>query len=241
MRRPVLSVGRRVRLRHARTAVELVLEPGHRVLDAGCSDGRLAGELARAHPDSRIIGVDVEEESLARARREAEGLPNLSVERGEIGGAPVGSDFDVVVCADVLEHIRDDANAFRWLGRSLRPGGHLIVHVPADAQEHPLASVGAALQAEVEAGAGPHVRMGYTPEQLRRLVEAAGLEPVEIAWTFHRAGTRVAADVDTWTYLRGRRLIKLVLLPALLGLAALERAPSRSERGNGLLVTARSR
>jgi hypothetical protein len=82
--------------------------------------------------------------------------------------------------------------------------------------------------------------MGFTPERLRELAADAGLDSAEISWTFHRGAVRVAADLDTWTYLRGLRAAKLVLLPALLALGALERSPSRTARGNGLLLCARA-
>lgn len=240
MRRPILSVGRRVRLRHAQAAVAKILEPGQRVLDAGCSDARLAGDLARAHPMCEFVGIDIETDALALARREADTLRNLSIERRAIGEGTPDAPFHVVVCADVLEHVADDTAAFRWLAESVRPGGHLIVHVPANSQRHALRAVSETLEAEVAAGRGPHLRMGYSPEQLRQLATETGLDAIEIRWTFHHAGTRAAADLDTWTFLRGGRMVKLALLPVLLGLAALERSPSRARRGNGLLLSARS-
>jgi SAM-dependent methyltransferase len=240
MQRPVLNIGRRVRLRHVRAAVESVLAPGAHLLDAGCSDGRLAVELARSHPDCEFVGIDVDDAALAAARRMAARLTNLTIDRRTIGDGAADAAFDVVVCADVLEHVGDDAGALRWLASGLRPSGHLIVHVPADPQRHAIHSVGAALDAEVESGAGPHMRMGYTPEGLRELVDEAGLGSTDVAWTFHRGASRLAADLDTWTFLRGGRLVKLVLLPGLLALAALERSPSRTVRGNGVLLLARA-
>jgi 2-polyprenyl-3-methyl-5-hydroxy-6-metoxy-1,4-benzoquinol methylase len=240
VRLPILSVGRRVRLRHTRRTVEDVLRPADRILDAGCSDGRLAVGLARSHADCNVVAVDIDDESLSTARAAAAGLENLAVERRTIGDGTPSPEFDVVVCSDVLEHVADPAAAFRWLGGCLRSGGTLVVHVPADSQQHPIGSVGAALEAEVASGKGPHLRMGFTPDQLRELAADAGLQSADVRWTFHRGGARLAADLDTWTYLRGLRLVKLVLLPWLLALAAFERSPSRSTHGNGLLLRARA-
>jgi hypothetical protein len=82
--------------------------------------------------------------------------------------------------------------------------------------------------------------MGFTPERLRELAADAGLESVEVHSTFHRGTVRLAADLDTWTYLHGLRVVKLILLPALLACSALERTPSHTARGNGLLLCARA-
>ena len=41
------------------------------------------------------------------------------------------SSFHLVTCLDVIEHIRDDQRALRELFRVTRPGGHLLVTVPA--------------------------------------------------------------------------------------------------------------
>lgn len=240
MRLPVLSVGRRIRLQHVKHAVEEVLRPGDRVLDAGCSDGRLAAGLARSHRSCEFLGVDVDDAALARARREAASLPNLTIERCAIGEGTLEPSWDVVVCADVLEHVRDDTAAFRWLASCLRPGGHLVVHVPAHRQSHPLRSVGRAIDDEVASGRGPHLRMGYSPERLRELVSTAGLDSPEFAWSFHRRPARIAASLDTWTYLHGLRPLKLALLPGLLALGSVERRPSSTTRGNGLLLHARA-
>jgi 2-polyprenyl-3-methyl-5-hydroxy-6-metoxy-1,4-benzoquinol methylase len=238
--RPVLSVGRRVRLHHVSEALEPLLRRARHVLDAGCADGRLAAAIAAKHRDCQVLAVDVDETSLAAARSRAERLPNMRVEQAVIGNRHTVGEFDVVVCTDVLEHIADDEAAMGWLAGSLRASGDLLLHVPADPQEHALESVRKAMDAEVSAAKGPHLRLGYSAERMRKLASTAGLVVVDEAWTFHQPLTRLATDLDTWTYLRGARPVKLALLPFLLGAGALERAPSRERRGNGLLLHARS-
>jgi 2-polyprenyl-6-hydroxyphenyl methylase/3-demethylubiquinone-9 3-methyltransferase len=237
---PVLSVGRRVRLRHVLHALEPLLVSGKCILDAGCSDGRLAGDVATAHRDCQVVAVDIDEGGLAAARARADRLQNMRVKHVAIGNSEPVGEFDVVVCTDVLEHIADERAAFAWLARNLRPGGDLLLHVPAAPQEHPLEAVREALAAEVAQGLGPHLRLGYSPERLRELASAAGLMVIDVAWTFHHPLTRLAADLDTWTFLHGARPAKLALLPFLLGAGALERAPSRARRGNGVLLHARA-
>ena len=96
------------------------------------------------------------------------------------------------------------------------------------------------MAAEIASGNGPHRRLGYSLERLGHLTAACGLVLIDHAWTFHHPLTRLAADLDTWTYLRSARAAKLALLPFLLTAGALERAPSRVRSGNGILLHAQA-
>lgn len=234
--RPLLTVGRRVRLRHVRAALEAALRPGARVLDAGCADGRLAVDIARRHPDCSVLGIDPDAAELERAAANCRDTSNVEFRQLAIGD-DLPEQFDLVVCTDVLEHIGDDAAAMRWLAERVRPGGRLFLHVPARDQHHRIQSVQAAMEAELAGGHGPHVREGYDATSLAQLAAAAGLEVDATRHTFHLPVTRLAADVDTWTFLRRRRELKALLLPFLLAAAAAERMPS-ARRGNGVLLSA---
>jgi hypothetical protein len=111
--------------------------------------------------------------------------------------------------------------------------------VPATPQQHAVRHVASAMTKEIALGSGPHVREGYRPSRLIQLGKSSGLVDISVQYTFHRRLSRLAADVDTWTYLRGIKPIKALLLPALLAAAALERAPSEHKRGNALLFVGR--
>lgn len=73
-------------------------------------------------------GVDIDEEAVGYCHER--GL--LDVRLGAIEALPfdVGS-FDLVTALDVVEHLDDDVAALRELRRVLRPGGHLLMTVPA--------------------------------------------------------------------------------------------------------------
>jgi SAM-dependent methyltransferase len=103
----------------------LGLPPAARILDAGCGSGRNMIELARR---GSVTGVEVSDMSvcLARARDAGE------VIAGSVLQMPFESaSFDLVVCLDVIEHLEDDLAALRELRRVIKPGGALLVTVPA--------------------------------------------------------------------------------------------------------------
>jgi glycosyltransferase involved in cell wall biosynthesis len=95
-----------------------------RILDLGCSDGRL-GELLRRR-GHYVVGVDSEE--LPGVRDRLDGFLSTDLDSGIPPG--VGTDFDVVIAADVLEHLRDPAALLTSAGRLLAPGGVVMASVP---------------------------------------------------------------------------------------------------------------
>jgi SAM-dependent methyltransferase len=114
-----------------RALVERLLErhlpPGPaRILDLGCGTGATGRALHTA--GRRVIGLDLLAPGLA-ARRAAD--PSAPLLRGSALQLPVGDGrLDAVLALDVLEHV-DDAPALDEIHRVLRPGGLLMMTVPA--------------------------------------------------------------------------------------------------------------
>jgi 2-polyprenyl-6-hydroxyphenyl methylase / 3-demethylubiquinone-9 3-methyltransferase len=96
---------------------------GRLVLDAGCCGGLVARELAAA--GATVVGMDRSGGSLRVARR-AVGTPFRPVQ-GRLERLPFADEaFQVVVAADVLEHVPDLPAATAELARVLAPGGSLV-------------------------------------------------------------------------------------------------------------------
>ena len=73
-------------------------------------------------------GVDIDEEAIGFCRER--GLQDVRI--GEAANLPFGDgSFDLVTALDVVEHLDDDVAAFREMKRVLRPGGQILVTVPA--------------------------------------------------------------------------------------------------------------
>jgi trans-aconitate methyltransferase len=237
IRRPVLSVGRRVRQHHVLKVLDMLPVP-RTALDAGCGDAALAAALAQRLPSAEVLGVDIDISSLARAAAVANSVENLTVREAEVGGRSLGRTFDLVVCVDVLEHIDDDDTALDWLAEHMGPAGALVMHVPATSQQHRISSVGRRMCNEIASGTSQHVREGYEGKELSGRLVQRDLNVVAAAHTFHGAIVQFAEDVDTWLYHRHLRTLKALLLPWLLLAATLERTPSAQRRGYGLLLVA---
>ena len=97
------------------------------ILEIGCSGGPLMQRLARTGY-TQLTGIDVSEAGIAVAQQR--GIANVSCMDGAHLDFPDAS-FDLVIASDVLEHIADEAQALREWTRVLRPGGQLLVFVPA--------------------------------------------------------------------------------------------------------------
>ena len=130
--------------------------PRLRVLDVGCGTG---GNFALLDRWGEVAGVDDSAEALRfcvqRGRR--------SVLQASAGRLPFAAEsLDLITALDVLEHLQDDRGALAEFRRVLRPGGHLVLTVPAYRfiwSEHDEAL---------------HHKRRYVRSEVRRKVAAAG-------------------------------------------------------------------
>jgi 2-polyprenyl-3-methyl-5-hydroxy-6-metoxy-1,4-benzoquinol methylase len=100
-----------------------------RILDLGCSTGALGAAL-KARQGALVVGVEVVEDY---ARDAAERLDRVIVADAEAfaaGEAPEEAPFDCLICADVLEHLRDPWGALRGAAGMLGPGATVVVSLP---------------------------------------------------------------------------------------------------------------
>ncbi len=107
----------------------LDLQPGARVLDAGCGPGRHA--LALARRGIAVVGVDLSPEFVALARAKAGDLP-VEFRTGDVRSLTYASEFDAVLCLcqggfGLLGGGDDELAVVERFATSLRPGGRLAL------------------------------------------------------------------------------------------------------------------
>jgi SAM-dependent methyltransferase len=146
------------------------------LLDVGCWDGEFSSRCASVLGASRILGVEVYEPP-ARAA-ESRGLEvarvNLETERLPWPDASV----DVIVCNQVLEHLKNIWLPMSEMHRVLRPGGRAVLSVPNLASLHNRVLLALGRQPTSIRVFGPHVR-GYAWSEFRMLVERDGAYSIE--------------------------------------------------------------
>ena len=172
------------------------LEPGQVVLDLGSGAGFDALLAARrVGPSGRVIGVDMTDAMLARARANAEkaGLDFVEFRKGDIEALPVeDGSIDVALSNCVLNLVGDKDRAFREVHRVLKPGGRLSVSDMAWAVEPDPAvrgdleaivgCIGGALVlddylARLERAGFRRIQVEAHPEAARKMVEVSGAVP----------------------------------------------------------------
>ena len=202
-----------------------------RVLDAGCGTG---GNLLHLGSYGRGVGVDLSADATAYSRRR--GLP---VARASVAALPFAPQtFDLVTSFDVLYHawVGDDRVAVGELARVLRPGGLLLLRLPA-----------------LELLRGAHdeavqTRHRYQRDEVKALLHGTGLDVARISYcntlllplilvrrTIDRLTGRHGSDVALlpplfeWLFrnllLAEARLMRHVSLPIGASIVALARKP----------------
>jgi len=100
-----------------------------RILDVGCGSGRAVTRFLGSGAD-RVLGIDLFEPNIAYAKRNFE-RDGLRFEcRSAASLADTAESFDVIVLADILEHLSEPLPVLRECRRLLAAGGLLLVTVP---------------------------------------------------------------------------------------------------------------
>jgi SAM-dependent methyltransferase len=142
------------------------------VLEIGSGIGNLSGFIVDA-AESAVLS-DMEPHYVETLRRTFGGDPRVSVVPYDLDAAPpaviAARRFDAIVAVNVIEHIQDDHRLVRALAGLLKPGGKLVVYVPAC--QFAYGSLDRVLG---------HYRR-YSPATLSALLSGAGLQPAPPAY-----------------------------------------------------------
>jgi SAM-dependent methyltransferase len=142
------------------------LRAGDRVLDLGCGAGEFTAELAAA--GAAVVGIDVAQAALERARAEHPGLEfRLAPLEGPL---PLeDNSFELVWASEVIEHVADTAPWLSEVRRVLAPGGRLLLTTPS----HGRLRVALGGVERFSEPLGDHLHL-YTRRSLARVLEQFG-------------------------------------------------------------------
>lgn len=158
-----------------------------RVLDLGCGGGFLSNYLAaRGH---RVTGIDTTVENLTVARAN-DRTRTVVYERADACALPYSDHgFDVVCAMDLLEHVEEPERVIAEAGRVLAPGGLFVFHTFNRTWQANLVVIKGVAWFVRNAPADLHVlRLFVTPEEVRTMCRAHGLEPIVIRGSRPRFG-----------------------------------------------------
>lgn len=118
-------------LEHSQTKTKEILEVLDKrkfetILDVGCGAGAITLELARTLHSGQVVGIDVSEVMIEKAR-ELDSNNVIKWQQTSIYDFISEKPFDLVVCADIVEHMEDDV---RFLKRVSMLGKHVVIRVP---------------------------------------------------------------------------------------------------------------
>jgi 2-polyprenyl-3-methyl-5-hydroxy-6-metoxy-1,4-benzoquinol methylase len=101
---------------------------GSVVLDVGAA----AGDVARVLRERgcAVTGIEVDERAASAAEKYVDCIIVGDVEQMDIAAALEDKRFDVVLCLDVLEHLREPARVLAQLASLLEPGGRVVASIP---------------------------------------------------------------------------------------------------------------
>ncbi len=170
------------------------LRSGMSLLDCGCGPGTITLGLAEAVSPGQVVGIDIEEANIDRARAHAaeQGIPNVRFEVGSVYELPFPDDsFDAVFANTLLEHLEKPAEALNEMRRVLKPGGVVgvsegdwgsFIIAPPD----PLLDQFHVIYQEFLKIGGSNPQMG---RHVRGLVDQAGFVRVEVSASCQFRGT----------------------------------------------------
>jgi peptidoglycan/xylan/chitin deacetylase (PgdA/CDA1 family)/2-polyprenyl-3-methyl-5-hydroxy-6-metoxy-1,4-benzoquinol methylase len=99
--------------------------------ELGCAEGVFTEMLAPRV--GSLLAIDVSDKALDRARVRCAGINNVKFEQHDIWNGIIGSDWDLIVCSEILYYCRDGAalrEAAQKIREALKVGGHLLMTHP---------------------------------------------------------------------------------------------------------------
>lgn len=156
------------------------------VLDAGMGFGQYTWWMASRFPAWQITAVDLKSEQVADCN-------SFFAKTGIAGSTRAhtadlvtwrgNSEYDLILCVDVMEHILEDQTVFENFRDMSAAGAYLVISTPSDLGGSDVHT------GEDASFIGEHVRNGYGREEITGKLQSAGYGEVKAAYTYGTPGS----------------------------------------------------
>jgi methionine biosynthesis protein MetW len=169
------------------------------VLDVGCATGNL-GEALIKQKNCKVDGMETNPKAAQAAKQRGYGNVfdvNLDYQLNSLTG--LENKYDVIVCADVLEHLVSPETALHYLQKFLKPGGKVVISFPnvAFLLNRLNLLLGRWNYKEYGILDKTHLRF-YTLKSGARMVETTGLKVLEVKPYNQFGMLRYLKPLDSW-------------------------------------------
>lgn len=155
---------------------------GLKVLDVGCGSGRL-GEKLRLVKNCYVVGIEANDQAVSLAKERLNDV--IVADIGKLSTLPYPEKyFDVIIFADVLEHLNHPEKALTFLKEYLKDNGYIIASIPNVANWNMRLKLLLGRWNYKERGLldKTHVRF-FTLETAKKLIEDCGFKMVSLTCT----------------------------------------------------------
>jgi len=203
------------------------------VLDAGCGIGLFSVYLAKKYPKAKVDACDLDNDYIAVGKKMVNdlGLTNVNMFQADLLQLDESSKYDLIICMDVIEHIKDDRRLVANLYEALKPGGSLYLSTPHSRHiNRHLKRFGVTYESKT------HVRPGYSEKELSEILKEAGFAIVRLKNIWGLWG-EMCEEIYQLVITRLPLLVAALLFPVLVLLSSLDMF-AKNRTGYGLLLIA---
>lgn len=153
------------------------LNSNKKVLDIGTGTGTIA--LYIGSKNKYVLGIDISKKAIEAAKSNSKnlGLKNVFFKVMDFPEKVPSSKYDMIICSEVLEHLKNDKKALKLIYRLLKPGGIAIISTPS--KNAPLYKLGLASEFDKKVG---HLRR-YEIDEIIEKCRKVGFKIVEVKKT----------------------------------------------------------
>lgn len=155
------------------------------ILDAGMGFGQYTWRLSRMNRNWNITAIDIDPDHVDDCTRffGAAGLSGrIKCSQGDLTLLEEVNSYNLILCVDVMEHIREDEIVLNNFCKALKPDGILLVSTPSD-------KGGSDVHDEMEKSfIDEHVRDGYSVEDISEKLKRTGFREVNASYTYGKPG-----------------------------------------------------